>query len=168
MAKAAKKNTKSNRKAQTQEAAPATKKGKAKAEKPARTGMTTREAAAAVSKIVGKEITPVRLRRILRTDDFMNDAGYTRYDLDDATVNRLAEAIQAGADGRTKKAGRKGKKNAQVEEAASEEVQEELDELESDEDEGEELELDADESDEDDDEDSDEDEDEDDEDDEDE
>lgn len=139
--------TKRGKKAQQAEAqAEATTTKRTKKERPARQGMSSKEAAAALSQRLGKEISPVRLRRVLRTDDFVNDGGYTRYDLDDATIDRLEQALRAGADGRTKKAGRKGKKNAQVEEEASEEVQEELDELESDEDEdAEELELDEDE-----------------------
>jgi CO/xanthine dehydrogenase Mo-binding subunit len=115
--------------------APAPKTRKAKAEKPeapARVGMTTKEAAEKLG------ITPVRLRRILRTDDFSNDHTYTRYDITDDVFKQLQAAVAAGASG--EKRGRKPKKAAPVEDSA-EEVAEELAELEDDE-EVAELELD--------------------------
>ena len=127
-------------KAATAEAeAPAPKARKAKAEKPAqpeRVGMTTKEAAAKLN------ITPVKLRRILRTDDFVNDHTYTRYDITDAVFAQLEKAVAAGATGEKKPRGRKAKE-AQVEDQA-EEVAEELAELEEEE-EVAELELDEDE-----------------------
>lgn len=106
---------------------------KAKAEKPARVGLTTKEVAEELG------ITPVKLRRILRTDDFVNDHSYTRYDLTPDVVERLAAAVAAGNTGEKKPRGRKAKK-AQVEDQA-EEVAEELAELEEEEDVAE-LELD--------------------------
>ena len=132
----------------TTEEAPAKAKRQRKA-RPERTGMSSREAAEYLSEKVGRVISPVALRRVLRTDDFTNDNSYTRYDLDQETLDRLEQALSAGADsqkGRTRKPRKGSKKAAQVEEEASEEVQEELEDLEADdEDAEEELELDEDE-----------------------
>lgn len=114
-------------------AAPAKKARKPKAEAPeGPVGMTTKEAAEKLG------VTPVRLRRILRSDDFVNDHTYTRYAIDDDTFARLQAAVAAGAQGEKK--GRKPKKAAPVEDSA-EEVSEELSALEED-DEVAELELD--------------------------
>lgn len=98
---------------------------KAKADRPAREGKSTREAAEALG------ITPVRLRRILRTDDFMNDGGYTRYDLSDEIIERVRAVLAAGAEEKPKR-GRKSKA-ASVEDAADEATAE-LDDLGEDED----------------------------------
>lgn len=116
---------------------------KAKKEQPERVGMSTKEAAALLG------VTPVKLRRILRTTDFADDKEYTRYDLDDATIERLRAAIAAGADGTRKP--RKGKKNAEVQEDA-EDVESAVAELEdsSDEEDLEDLDLEDDEDEEDD------------------
>jgi hypothetical protein len=105
---------------------------KAKKEQPQRVGLSTKEAAALLG------VTPVRLRRILRTADYANDGAYTRYDLDDATIERLRASIAAGADGATRKP-RMGKKNAEVQEEA-EDVEAATAELEADDEEEEELE----------------------------
>lgn len=94
--------------------------------KPERVGMTTREAADKLG------VTPVRLRRLLRTDDFVNDGAYTRYDITDEVFAQLQASLAAGA-ANPKPRGRK-KAAAAVEDSA-EEVTEELNELESDEDE---------------------------------
>lgn len=112
---------------------------KAKVEKPVRQGKSTKEAAEELG------ITPVRLRRILRTDDFVNDGGYTRYDLDDETIERVRALLAAGTE--QKKARSTKKAKAGKVESAAEEVEgdiaelEEID-LESDEDEDEDLEFD--------------------------
>src|SRR4051812_5024842 len=74
-------------------------------------GMNTREAA----EMLG--VTPQKPRRILRSPDFQNDKAYTRYDLDDETIEKLKAAIAAGADGRTS---RKKKDEASEEDAPSE------------------------------------------------
>lgn len=128
-------------KATAEAEAPAPKKGrKAKAaaeELPA--GLTTREAAEQLG------ITPVKLRRILRTDDFQNDKSYTRYRLDEATMEQLKAAIAAGNTGEKKP--RKSKKAAAVEDTA-EEVSEELAELDEEEEEVAELDFDDEEEDE--------------------
>ena len=96
-----------------------------KAKKEIPPGKNTKEVAAELG------ITPVKLRRILRTDDFVNDKEYTRYFLDDETIDRLKAAIAAGA-GEKKTRGRKPKATAEAEAA---EITEELEELESDEEE---------------------------------
>lgn len=127
------------------EEAPAEKKArkprakKEKPEKPVRAGKSTKEAAEELG------ITPVRLRRILRTDDFINDGGYTRYDLDDETIERVKAVLASDQEGRKTRAEKRNKKAKKVENAA-EEVTGELDEIEDldlesdDEDEDEDLE----------------------------
>jgi hypothetical protein len=95
--------------------------------------MTTKEAAEKLG------VTPVRLRRILRSDDFVNDHAYTRYAITDEQFTQLQAAVAAGAQGEKK--GRKPKKAAPVEDSA-EEVSEELSELDEDDEEVAELELD--------------------------
>jgi hypothetical protein len=125
----------------TEEAAKPVKKArakKAKAEAPVRVGKTTKEAAEELG------ITPVRLRRILRTDDFINDGGYTKYDLDDETIERVRAILASDQEGRKTRAEKRTKRAKKVENAA-EEVSGELGEiedldLESDEDEDEDLE----------------------------
>lgn len=116
---------------ETEAAAPVkrTRKAKAKKEKVVPAGKTTKEVAAELG------VTPVKLRRILRTDDFANDHEYTRYFLDDETIERLKAAIAAGVGER--KRGRP-KKKAEVEAA---EITEELDELDEETDEGEDLDF---------------------------
>lgn len=116
--------------APTKKAAPKAETQEAPA-KPERVGMTTREAADKLG------VTPVRLRRLLRTDDFSNDGTYTRYDITDEVFEQLKNALAAGA-GERKPRGRK-KANAEVEDSA-EEVAAELNDLES-EDEVETLDL---------------------------
>jgi type I site-specific restriction endonuclease len=120
------------------EAAPAKAK-KPKKEKPVRTGKSTKDAAAELG------ITPVRLRRILRSEDGgFADKEYTKYDLSDDTIAHIRELL---ASGQAEKAARpkKSKKAAATEDAA-EEVGEELSDLEDTADEDtEELDLDLDE-----------------------
>jgi hypothetical protein len=109
---------------------------KAKEEKPQVEGKTSKEVANELG------ITPVKLRRILRTDDFFNDSGYTRYFLSDEDIERLKAAIAAGAE-RKAAAPRKTKKGKGQEVAAAE-VANDLEDLEDlgDEDEAEEVDLD--------------------------
>jgi phage antirepressor YoqD-like protein len=118
------------------EAAPKKTGGKKKkaAEKPARVGMSTKDAAALL------DITPQRLRRILRSEDGgYQDGDYTRYDLTEADIERIRGLIQAGT---AEKRTRKAKATAEGEEAtAAEEVTEELANLEEDDEEEEELDL---------------------------
>jgi predicted transcriptional regulator len=110
----------------TEEAAKPVKKArakKAKAEAPVRVGKTTKEAAEELG------ITPVRLRRILRTDDFINDGGYTKYDLDDETIERVKAILTSDQEGRKTRAEKRTKRAKKVENAA-EEVSGELGEIE--------------------------------------
>ena len=111
-----------------EEAAPAKKTKKAKAKKEEPEGYTTKE----VGEMLG--IAPVKLRRILRTDDFTNDKEYTRYRLTDEDVERLKAAIAAGATKKTTAAPKKakGKKTQDAAEEVSAEL-EELDDLAEDE-----------------------------------
>lgn len=112
---------------------------KAKAEAPVRVGKNTKEAAEELG------ITPVRLRRILRTDDFMNDGGYTKYDLSDEIIERVKAILASEQEGRKSRAEKRSKRAAKKVENAAEEVSGELGEiedldLESDDEEDEDLE----------------------------
>jgi len=102
------------------EAAP--KKARAKKEKPARAGMSTKEAAESLG------ITPVRLRRILRTEDGgFPDKEYTRYDLSNEIVEHVRGLLASGA---AEKAARPRKAKTEKVENAAEEVSDELEDLE--------------------------------------
>lgn len=102
--------------------------------KPTRVGMSTKEAAAYISEKTGKEITPVALRRILRSDDGgFNDEGYTRYDLTQDRVDALVKLVESAG---TKAVGRKKKADAPTDDAPEElsaldeaDEEEELDDL---------------------------------------
>jgi hypothetical protein len=119
------------------------KKGKAKKAKPERVGLTSKEAAARLSEILGTTITPVRLRRILRSEDGGHaDKEYTRYDLTEDEIQNLANVIRAGA--AAKAAAPKKSKAAASTEDAAEEVEGELADLEDTEDSDSEEELDLD------------------------
>jgi hypothetical protein len=126
-------------------AKPKRKKAKQKKEQPVRQGMTTKEAAAAL------DITPQRLRRILRSEDGgFQDNDYTRYDLTPDTIERIRNLIQSGA---AEKRTRKEKKTkGEATDETTEEVAEELASLEDDADADEDEELDLGEEEEDEDE----------------
>jgi len=108
--------------AEASEAEAPKKSKKAKAAKPERQGLSTKDAAAQLG------ITPVRLRRILRSEDGGHaDKEYTRYDLTQEEVDHIRELLQAGA---TAKAEKKPKaKKAKKVEADATEVTDELEEL---------------------------------------
>jgi ABC-type phosphate/phosphonate transport system substrate-binding protein len=96
-------------------------------------GMTTREAA----ELLGT--TPQKLRRVLRSEEFQNDKAYTRYALDDETIERLKAALAAGAGTRkSKKSAEEGEADSAPEELDAEltesDDEEEVDELDLDED----------------------------------
>lgn len=124
------------------EEAPAPKKSKKAAKaQPERVGKTTKEVAAELG------VTPVRLRRLLRSGDFYPDQDYTRYDLTPDVVERLKAALAAGATGARKSTSKKAKGKKQ---AAAEEVSGELEELDDlGDDDSDEVDIDTDEDDED-------------------
>lgn len=107
--------------AEAEEKPKRTRKPRAKKEKVVPEGKTTKEVAEELG------ITPVRLRRILRTDDFYNDHIYSRYYLSEEVIERLKEAIASGA------AEKKPRGRKKVESQEVEEISEELEELETDE-----------------------------------
>jgi hypothetical protein len=105
-----------------EEEAPKKRTRKAKVKKEEPEGLTTKEA----GEILG--IAPVKLRRILRTDDYFNDKGYTRYRLSDEDIERLRASIAAGT--AEKKPRVKKTKAPKKSQAAAEEVSAELEESE--------------------------------------
>jgi hypothetical protein len=98
---------------------------KAKKATPERVGKSTKDVAAMFN------ITPVRLRRILRAMDQFSDNAYTRYDLTDEQIEAIKAAIASNATASEEKRAAKAKAKAEgAKDGASEDAGEELDDLE--------------------------------------
>jgi hypothetical protein len=93
----------------------------AKKKKEQPVGMNTAQFAEKISELLGRDVTPTALRRVLRTDDGgYNDKEYSRYSLSEADLPRIAELMKSGTTEGTRKRGRKAKSEAQVDEAPDE------------------------------------------------